>query len=119
MSNSAGILKVQLRLMTGDEIAFGPGKADLLQAIQDTGSIAAAGRQLGMSYRRAWLLVDTMNRCFSAPLVESAVGGPGGGGARVSELGQAVLAKYRALQHEVEAAAASHMQQLQAFLKKA
>ena len=113
-----GVLKVQLRLLVGDEIAFGPGKADLLQAIQDAGSIAAAGRQLGMSYRRAWLLVDTMNRCFSEPLVASAVGGQGGGGAHLSELGQMVLMHYRAMQIDVEAVAAAHVKQMQKYLKK-
>jgi hypothetical protein len=63
-------LKLKLQLYCGDEIAMGPGKADLLEAIAREGSISAAGRALGMSYRRAWLLVDTMNRCFRAPLVE-------------------------------------------------
>lgn len=61
--------------MAGEDIAIGPGKADLLSAIAETGSIAAAGRRLDMSYRRAWLLVETMNRCFRAPLVEAAKGG--------------------------------------------
>jgi molybdate transport system regulatory protein len=112
-----GVLKAQLRLMCGSDIALGPGKADLLQAIHETGSITAAGKQLGMSYRRAWLLVDTMNRCFSAPLVASAVGGPGGGGAHLSELGQTVLAHYRALQADVDAIAATHASRLQQFLR--
>lgn len=110
------VFKAQLRLMAGEDIAFGPGKADLLQAIADTGSIAAAGRSMGMSYRRAWLLVDTMNRCFREPLVVSATGGAGGGGAHLSELGQTVLAHYRALQADVDAAAAPHVRQLQAWL---
>lgn len=71
-------LKIQARLMLDDEIAFGPGKADLLDAIQATGSISAAGKQLGMSYRRAWMLVDSMNRCFQQPLVQTATGGTQG-----------------------------------------
>jgi molybdate transport system regulatory protein len=118
MSESSGSLKAQLRLMAGDDIALGPGKADLLQAIHDHGSITAAGKQLGMSYRRAWLLVDTMNRCFSAPLVESAVGGQGGGGAHLSELGLTVLAHYRRLQRDVEAVAAAYEKELQGYLKR-
>ncbi|MXO60844.1 LysR family transcriptional regulator [Altererythrobacter salegens] len=80
---------------------MGPGKAELLQAIAETGSISAAGRTLGMSYRRAWLLVDTMNRCFDAALVESTAGS----GARVTEAGGAALADYLALAEQVETAA--------------
>jgi molybdate transport system regulatory protein len=86
-------LKLKLQLYCGDEIAMGPGKAALLQAIGRTGSISAAGRELGMSYRRAWLLVDTMNRCFAAPLVEA----HSGSGARVTGAGEAALADYLAL----------------------
>ena len=80
---------------------MGPGKAALLQAIGETGSISAAGRALGMSYRRAWLLVDTMNRCFDAPLVESI----SGSGARVTSAGQQALDDYLSFAAEVEAAA--------------
>lgn len=77
---------------------MGPGKADLLDAIVREGSISAAGRALGMSYRRTWLLVDTMNRCWEGPLVETSMGGKVGGGARLTSLGRSVLARYRALQ---------------------
>jgi molybdate transport system regulatory protein len=72
-----------ITLMLGEEIAFGPGKADLLDAIHDTGSISAAGKKLGMSYRRAWMLVAVMNRCFNEPLVTAAKGGAHGGGAQL------------------------------------
>jgi molybdate transport system regulatory protein len=81
---------------------MGPGKAALLKAVGETGSISAAGRSLGMSYRRAWLLVDTMNRCFAAPLVETVAGA----GARVTPAGEAALADYLALAERVEGAAA-------------
>lgn len=91
-------LKITLRLYCGDEIAMGPGKADLLDAIAREGSISAAGRALGMSYRRTWLLVDVMNRCWDGPLVATSMGGKVGGGARVTALGQSVLSGYRALQ---------------------
>lgn len=84
----------QIRIMFRKAIAMGPGKADLLRAIGTTGSISAAARELGMSYRRAWLLVDTMNQCFKSPLVETLTGGQHGGGARVTELGQDVLRRY-------------------------
>lgn len=89
--------ELKIRILLGDLIAFGPGKADLLEAILATGSISAAGRTLGMGYRRAWALVDTMNRCFRRPLVEAAPGGARGGGARVTPLGLEVLAAYRRL----------------------
>ncbi|MDX1575515.1 MAG: LysR family transcriptional regulator [Kiloniellales bacterium] len=85
----------RLRVLLGAAIAIGPGKADLLDAIVAGGSISAAAKRMGMSYRRAWLLVDTMNSCFRGPLVASARGGAGGGGARLTPLGQEVLARYR------------------------
>lgn len=85
----------RLRILLGAAIAIGPGKADLLDAIAASGSISAAAKRMGMSYRRAWLLVDTMNRCFRGPLVASARGGTGGGGARLTPLGEKVLARYR------------------------
>ncbi len=91
-------LRIKIQIMCGAEIAMGPGKADLLDAIKAEGSISGAGRKLGMSYRRTWLLVDTMNRCWFQPLVETLAGGSHGGGARVTALGEAVLDAYRALQ---------------------
>lgn len=87
---------------------MGPGKADLLAAIATSGSISSAARLLGMSYRRAWLLVDTMNRCFSEPLVTSVVGGVHGGGARLSALGEQVLARYRVLEDDLAQVARAH-----------
>ena len=111
-------LRAQLRIMLAEEIAFGPGKADLLDAISDTGSISAAGKKLGMSYRRAWLLVDAMNRCFLEPLVETAKGGSRGGGAQVTELGRLVLMSYRELQTEVAAITTKHMTLLMPALRK-
>lgn len=116
-STAPGQLSLRVRLMNGDEIAFGPGKADLLAAIADSGSIAAAGRQLGMSYRRAWLLVDTMNRCFTAPLVLSARGGTQGGGAQLSALGSEVLACYRALEADIAAVAEQQGEKLRSLLR--
>jgi molybdate transport system regulatory protein len=95
-------LKLKLQLYCGDAIAMGPGKADLLEAIVREGSISAAGRALGMSYRRAWLLVDTMNRCFVKPLVEAHPGGGKSAGAKLTAEGEAALAAYRALSAQVE-----------------
>lgn len=95
--------------MLDAEIALGPGKADLLEALRETGSISAAGKRLGMSYRRTWDLVDTMNRCFKAPLVATATGGAHGGGAALTELGMQVLEAYRAFQAKAERAARAEL----------
>lgn len=84
-----GPLKLKLQIACGDAYAMGPGKADLLDAIAREGSISGAGRALGMSYRRAWLLVDEMNRCFSQRLVETLSGG-----------GREALAAYRTIEAE-------------------
>lgn len=102
MRHPRGPLK--LRVMFGSEIAMGPGKADLLEAIAATGSISESARRLGMSYRRAWLLVDTMNRCFREPVVASAAGGARGGGARITPFGRGVLSRYRAMRGRAERA---------------
>ena len=109
-----GSAKPQIRIMFRKAIAMGPGKAELLHAIERTGSISAAARSLGMSYRRAWLLVDTMNQCFKSPVVETLTGGQRGGGARVTELGQDVLARYLAMDAK---AAASVRKDLAAFTR--
>jgi molybdate transport system regulatory protein len=111
-------MKIQARLMLDEEIAFGPGKADLLLAIQTTGSISAAGKHLGMSYRRAWLLVDAMNRCFHQPLVETATGGTQGGGTRLTPLGVDVLVRYQQLQKEIRALSEKHLPEFKPLLRK-
>lgn len=104
MKDKGADLCLRIRLVVGDEIAFGPGKADLLSKIIQTGSISAAGRAMGMSYKRAWLLVETMNRCFNAPLVETSKGGARRGGAKVTPLGEIVLAHYREMEQAANAA---------------
>ena len=109
-------LDLRLRLYLGEEIAMGPGKADLLEAIRDTGSIAAAGRQMGMSYRRAWQLVDTMNRCFRAPVVATERGGAGRGGAALTDLGLRALEEYRRLEGIAREAAAPRQKALARLL---
>ncbi|MEH3158818.1 MAG: LysR family transcriptional regulator [Sphingomonas taxi] len=100
-----GALKLKLQLACGDGFALGPGKAALLDAIGREGSISAAGRALGMSYRRAWLLVDEMNRCFTAPLVETLRGGGRERGARLTAAGAEALAAYRELEEALGAIA--------------
>lgn len=91
-------VRPRIRIVCGDEIALGPGKADLLAAIADEGTIAGAARKLDMSYMRAWSLVRTMNRCFRAPLVETVRGGTVRGGAVLTAVGQEVLALYRRME---------------------
>lgn len=92
----------RVRILIGSATALGPGKVDLLRAIADRGSISGAARDMDMSYRRAWMLVDTMNRCFKGDLVVTNTGGKGGGGARVTDLGLEVIRRY----HDMEAKAA-------------
>jgi molybdate transport system regulatory protein len=109
---------VRIGIPFGDSYAMGPGKADLLEAIQQTGSISAAGRKLGMSYRRAWLLVDEMNHCFHDPLVEAHLGGAGGGGAKVTPLGLEALRRYRDLQDRAWDTLSRPFHEFQHLLKK-
>jgi molybdate transport system regulatory protein len=91
-------IDVGLRVHLADQIAIGPGKAQLLASIQRTGSISAAGREMGISYKHAWLLVDSMNGCFRSALVEAVKGGKAGGGASLTSLGLEVLECYRHMQ---------------------
>jgi molybdate transport system regulatory protein len=107
----------KLRVMYGPDIAIGPGKAELLEAIESTGSISAAAKRLGISYRRTWLLVDTMNRCFREPVVDSSTGGPGGGGAAVTTFGKRVLASFRAMQARVDRALDPELERFSELLK--
>ena len=98
-----GALKITARLACGDDYAIGPGKASVLDAVAAHGSISAAGRALGMSYRRTWMLVDSMNRCWDTVLVETSAGGRGG--SRLSARGREVLDRYRAMEARMIAAA--------------
>ena len=98
---TAGRLRIRILLAEGEP--FGPGKAELLESIRDTGSIAAAGRRMGMSYQRAWDLVAAMNTHFREPVVAAAKGGARGGGTALTPFGVEILAAYR----EIEALAAA------------
>ena len=102
-------LQPQIRIMFRKAIAMGPGKADLLRAIQETGSISAAARKMDMSYRRAWLLVDTMNQAFKSPVVVTLTGGKAGGGAAVTELGLEVLERYSEMEKKASASVAREL----------
>lgn len=101
-----GPLKVNVQLLRGSDPAIGPGKALVLDAIRRTGSISAAGRDLKMSYRRIWLLVDSLNQAWIEPVVETRVGGGKAGGAQLTPFGADVLASYRGIEARMVAAAA-------------
>ena len=108
----------RLRIHRGDDIAVGPGKVDLLEAIGATGSISGAARSLGMSYRRAWLLVDTMNRCFRTPVVQAEAGGKRGGGAQLTPLGAEVILRYRRIERGAARAGAADIRALIRSVKR-
>jgi molybdate transport system regulatory protein len=112
-------LDLKIRLHNGSDIALGPGKADLLESIQQHGSISAAARALGMSYRRAWLLVETMNRSFSQPLVSTLAGGKHGGGTQLTVTGEHVLRCYRGLCAQAQAAVQAGCDELAELLAEA
>jgi len=116
----ANFLKLKVQIFCGDEIAMGPGKADLLEAIDALGSISAAGRSMGMSYRRTWLLVDVMNRCWRERLVETVAGGGKERGARLTSAGRQILSDYRAMEKAaISATADGHFSHLGNLLRDA
>jgi molybdate transport system regulatory protein len=108
--------RLTLRIDFGGERAIGPGKIKLLELIDSCGSISEAGRRMGMSYRRAWLLVDALNHCFREPVVAAQVGGVKGGGASLTPFGNAVIEHYRAIEKAAEIAGAAHVGALTASL---
>jgi len=108
----------RLRIVIEPDVAIGPGKADLLEAIRDTGSISAAGRKLGMSYRRAWLLVDELNQHLGAPVIDAVTGGAKGGGAALTRTGEEVLTRYRAMEAACRVAIAGDVHALRNLIKR-
>lgn len=100
-----GLLKTSVQLLRGGAPAIGPGKAMVLDAIERTGSISAAGRDLGMSYRRIWLLVDSLNADWREPVVATRIGGGTRRGASLTGFGRELLARYRTLEAGMVAAA--------------
>ena len=107
---------VSLRVMLRADTLLGPGKAALLQAIRETGSISAAGRLVGMSYKRAWYLIDTLNGAFLEPLVTANKGGNTGGEARLTSTGAAILDGYRRMEAAATDAVAGELRQLVALM---
>lgn len=112
LSTSPLDAKTRFRVQIKHAVAIGPGKADVLQAIAETGSIAEAGRRLGMSYQRVWSLVRAMNNDFVEPLVLTQRGGAAGGGAGLTDTGKHVLSIYRAIERAAEDAVAKRLPQL-------
>ena len=110
--------RLRVRVEFGDGFAIGPGKADLLQAVAETGSISAAARRMEMSYRRAWLLIDAMNRCFRELVVDTATGGKGGGGAQITSFGRTVLKDFRAMEAGAVASISKRMPDFVRLLRK-
>lgn len=108
---------IKIRFHTKDAVALGPGKADLLEAIIAKGSISAAGRTMGMSYKRAWDLVNAMNTSFKQPLVVTTKGGSHGGGSELTPFGEQVLEQYRRIEAKAQASIEQDVSQLTALLE--
>lgn len=117
--HAPGMARLFLRVDLAPNGRLGPGKIILLEEIARSGSISAAGRALGMSYRRAWLLVDELNRLFGSPVVATQLGGSHGGGAALTALGSEVVARYRALEQAAEPLVAEHLGPLEAMAARA
>lgn len=111
------IARLQLRVVFDTSLVIGPGKVDLLEHVRDTGSISAAGRRMKMSYKRAWDLIDAMNRHFVEPVVETSKGGAGGGGAKLTAMGEEVIERYRRIQAQAARAAQAEMKALHGRLR--
>ena len=110
-------IELKPRVVVAGERALGPGKADLLELISETGSISAAAKRMNMSYSRAWQLVDVMNHAFKKPLVRTATGGARGGGAEITPEGRNVLVLYRRMQGKLEAEAESYREAFEKLVK--
>ena len=116
-SKSPSLLKVRLRIVSGKDFAFGPGKAQVLESLLETGSLNQTASAMKMSYVKALALVHTMNTYFAEPLVVLSRGGSHGGGAEVTDTGRKVLAEYLAMCAASEAAAQPGWRKLRKFLK--
>jgi molybdate transport system regulatory protein len=117
MDSATHVPRLRIRIVFDDDEMIGPGKAELLERIDRCGSIAAAGREMGMSYKRAWLLIGTLNEMFQAPLVARTRGGPGGGGAILTDAGREVLRLYRAFETEAAEAGSAQLEALRDLLR--
>lgn len=109
--------RMRFRVHIKHAVAIGPGKADVLQGIAETGSMAETGRRMGMSYQRVWTLVRAMNTDFIEALVNTQRGGTAGGGAQLTPMGKQVLAVYRAIEHDAQRAVAKRLPQLVQWIR--
>lgn len=116
--NEARYRGLTLRVLGRSAAAIGPGKAELVERIGRTGSISAAAREMAMSYRRAWQLVEAMNRDFREPVVATATGGLRGGGARVTPFGARLVARFRRMESKASAAIAGNLRSFSGYLKR-
>lgn len=107
----------RFRIMAGNLIALGPGKVDLLEAIEKAGSISQAARSMKLSYRRAWDMVETMNQSFKKPLVKSVTGGARGGGAQLTDSGKEMVVLFRSMEKQAEVAVNGDWQKIRKALK--
>jgi molybdate transport system regulatory protein len=115
----AGYPGLLLRIIcSAKDPAMGPGKARLVALIAESGSISAAARKMGMSYRRAWQLVEALNKSFDQPVVLTAVGGKRGGGAVVTDFGKRLVAQYHGMEAKASAAIAADLEEFSAHLRK-
>lgn len=108
---------VRPRLYLGGELSLGPGKIDLLRKVGECGSISAAARAMDIPYKRAWLLIDTLNRGFPTPVVDTAIGGRAGGGARLTPLGERLIAAYDALEAKLNTEAKAELETLLSLVR--
>ena len=113
----APVARFRMRVMAGESIAIGPGKIELLEAIRESRSITAAAKAMGMSYRRAWMLVDEVNRSLKKPAVASAIGGDRGGGSELTEVGTLLVRAYRKIESDAAIACAADIAALTGLLK--
>jgi molybdate transport system regulatory protein len=110
-------VRLTVRVDFGAKRALGPGKIRLLEAVGSFGSISQAGQSLGMSYRRAWLLIEDINRCFRDSVVIKKSGGAQGGGASLTPFGEALIKKYRSIESQATVAAKRQLHDLQTALR--
>lgn len=116
-ANALNQVRWRMRIMSNNVIAIGPGKITLLEAVRDQGSITAAAKSLGMSYRRAWLLLDEINSSLANPATISSHGGARGGTSLLTEVGAQVIALYRRIEAQATAANAQELEALMKLLK--
>lgn len=110
-------IRARIRILHGDDIAIGPGKAELLEFVRKTGSIAEAAKRMGMSYMRAWTLIKTMNACFKEPLVEAVRGGRAHGGATLTETGRQALRLYQQMESDCLKSTTARWKELRSLLR--